>query len=346
MILVESKRMLSSSLEPIRSQISTMSSKIGENEESVGIVRRAIRQELGTLLGELCGKETDKIDILLNEIEIGPRMIHWRLPENRTEQSDSISYPGLLTRYQLHYIRVSIPWLPNSAFVTEQFRKQLHDKNNVVQKSVQHWWTYIALSRVLQMLRRHGNNKSDNNNLAKHILMRRQYSVRNTSGDESSEYSESVKSDIESLVDDLNAGWYTSSREHHRDDFTATTTGDLDKTARTDLSHTANSMTGRRVILDLCESSQGTITFTSLCHAFKRWGYLRCSRPFARDASALLDRFSHKESLDQESISIVIDWIESHMIFSQWSPPSGFVVRTHTHTHTLRTRNQRQYKYT
>lgn len=277
MILVESKRMLSSSLEPIRSQISTMSTKIGEKEDSLYVVKRAMRQELGTYLEELCGGDEKRIDELLDEIKIAPRMLHWRLPENRTEQSDSTSYPGLLTRYQLHYIRISVPWLPSSAFVTNQFR---HKSSEGPRWSVQHWWSYIPLSRVIPMLRRDRKSKNNQSELLRRHLSGRLSSHSGGSRAGSSEYSDSIKSDIESLVDDLNATWSSirdttsKSSRHNRDEML------LMERSGMSSKNTMKERIGRRVIFDLYESSEGIVTFTSLCRAFRRWGYLKCSRPY------------------------------------------------------------------
>ena len=108
MILVESKRMLSSSLEPIRSHISTMSTKIGENEESLDIVKRAIRQELGTLLEEMCGNEVCKMNEFLDQLnsnqfkeiekffETMPKLTHTLKVKNpNTNVDNSIKLEGL-----------------------------------------------------------------------------------------------------------------------------------------------------------------------------------------------------------------------------------------------------------
>ncbi|KAL9237464.1 hypothetical protein vseg_012008 [Gypsophila vaccaria] len=110
MLLLESHQELSDgSLRP-RGRVLSEKMKPGEDVEASA--RRAIKEELGSLLGDMNSDDDHdhdrRVQILMDSYE------------RKVEERGSVSYPGLPACYVLHYVDAFVEGLPEGEFVTQE----------------------------------------------------------------------------------------------------------------------------------------------------------------------------------------------------------------------------------
>ncbi|KAK7350937.1 hypothetical protein VNO77_10005 [Canavalia gladiata] len=139
--LVESHQELSDG--NMRKRGRPLSEKMKPNEDPQSAAFRAIREELGSVIGAQNGTEFEVRDI----VTIDPNSY-----EMRVEERDSGSYPGLPGCYVLHTLNATVEGLPQADFCTYEMDeygdfddKKLANRAVSVKK---HYWTWVSADSV------------------------------------------------------------------------------------------------------------------------------------------------------------------------------------------------------
>ncbi|KAK6926095.1 hypothetical protein RJ641_007814 [Dillenia turbinata] len=132
--LVEWKQEMSDGSVRFRSRQLSEKMKPGEAIESAVI--RAVKEELGSVIG----------DCLHNDTEHGVVKILPNSYTKKVEESDSLSYPGFPACYVLHSVDAVVEGLPQEDFVTEEEGYKNYDESSGAGKAIsvkKHCWKWV-----------------------------------------------------------------------------------------------------------------------------------------------------------------------------------------------------------
>lgn len=122
----------------VRKRGRPLSEKMKPNEHPESAAVRAIREELGSVIGS--DPETEVCDI----VAIDPNSY-----EMRVEERDSGSYPGLPGCYVLHTLNATVEGLPEVDFCTYEVDEYKDsDDKSVAHGAVsvkKHYWTWVSV---------------------------------------------------------------------------------------------------------------------------------------------------------------------------------------------------------
>lgn len=120
-----------------------MSEKLKSDEDIESAVKRAIQEELGSILFE----RNDGKDVNFDEIvRIVPNSY-----VKKVEERVSVSYPGLPACYVLHIVDAFVEGLPEDEFVTEEGTEYGDCDQGVVNEAVavkKHFWKWVPADSV------------------------------------------------------------------------------------------------------------------------------------------------------------------------------------------------------
>ncbi|KAE9587275.1 hypothetical protein Lal_00004531 [Lupinus albus] len=133
-VLIESHQELSDGNVRMRGRPLSEKMKPGEDPESAAV--RAVKEELGSVIGDGCGDNHDIVRIDMNSYEM------------KVEERNSDSYPGLPGCYVLHTLNATVEGLPERDFCTfegDEYgdfdEKRFADQALSVKK---HYWTWVS----------------------------------------------------------------------------------------------------------------------------------------------------------------------------------------------------------
>lgn len=110
------------------------------NETVESAVFRAIREELGSVIGEHMEKDCDFIEIVPNSYV------------KKVEERVSVSYPGLPAIYVLHIVEAMVVGLPEGEFSTEEGAEyEEREEDGVAELAVscrKHYWKWVDSDSV------------------------------------------------------------------------------------------------------------------------------------------------------------------------------------------------------
>lgn len=136
-MLLESHQELSDG--SIRERDRPLSEKLKSGEDIESAVKRAIKEELGSVIF----KGKDDKDVNFDEIvRIVPNSY-----ERKVEERFSISYPGLPACYVLHTMDAFVEGLPEDDFVTEEGNEYGERDEEVKNEAVsvkKHFWRWVS----------------------------------------------------------------------------------------------------------------------------------------------------------------------------------------------------------
>lgn len=140
-VLLESQQELSDGT--IRKRNRPLSEKLKSDEDIESAVKRAIQEELGSILFE----RNDGKDVNFDEIvRIVPNSY-----VKKVEERVSVSYPGLPACYVLHIVDAFVEGLPEDEFVTEEGTEYGDCDQGVVNEAVavkKHFWKWVPADSV------------------------------------------------------------------------------------------------------------------------------------------------------------------------------------------------------
>lgn len=136
--LIESHQELSDG--SVRQRCRPLSEKLKPGETVESAAHRAIREELGSVIGERLEKDSDFIEILPNSYV------------KKVEERVSVSYPGLPAIYVLHCVEARVCGLPEGEFLTEEVAEYKgREENRVAELAVscrKHYWKWVDSDSV------------------------------------------------------------------------------------------------------------------------------------------------------------------------------------------------------
>lgn len=136
--LIESHQELSDG--SVRGRFRPLSEKMKPNETVESAVYRAIKEELGSVIGEQLEKDCNFIEIVPNSYA------------KKVEERVSVSYPGLPAIYVLHSVEARVKGLPNDEFSTEEGAEYEEiEENRVADMAVscrKHFWKWVDSDSV------------------------------------------------------------------------------------------------------------------------------------------------------------------------------------------------------
>ncbi|XP_057455752.1 uncharacterized protein LOC130746961 [Lotus japonicus] len=142
--LVESHQELSDG--NVRKRGRPLSEKMKPNEDPESAAVRAIREELGSLIGGCGGVVGDGIEVG-DIVTIDPNSY-----EMRVEERCSGSYPGLPGCYVLHTLNATVEGLPEGDFCTYELDEYSgFDDKKVANQAVyvrKHYWTWVSADSI------------------------------------------------------------------------------------------------------------------------------------------------------------------------------------------------------
>lgn len=141
LVLIESHQELSDG--SIRKRDRPLSEKLKSGEDIENAVKRAIKEELGSLIF----KDNDNKDVNFDEIVRVLMGSYVRKVEERA----SVSYPGLPACYVLHTVDAFVEGLPEGEFVTEEVTEYEGCDDRVVDEAVavkRHFWRWVPADSV------------------------------------------------------------------------------------------------------------------------------------------------------------------------------------------------------
>lgn len=130
-ILVESHQELSDG--SVRRRNQPLSEKLKSGEDIDCAVKRAVVEELGSILGDAVDYGTT--------VKILPGTY-----EKKVEQRDSFSYPGLPGCYVMHTVEALVEGLPEDEFVTEE-QNEYGEAKSLAMEAVsvkRHFWKWVS----------------------------------------------------------------------------------------------------------------------------------------------------------------------------------------------------------
>ncbi|EXB78382.1 hypothetical protein L484_003244 [Morus notabilis] len=132
-ILIEAHQELSDGT--VRSRDRPLSEKMKPFEDVDSAVARAVQEELGSIIGDG-----------------GKVMIVPGSYRKTVEERNSVSYPGLPARYELHSVEAFVEGLPDGEFCTEEDDEYGNSENSgVAEKAVsvkKHFWRWVSADSV------------------------------------------------------------------------------------------------------------------------------------------------------------------------------------------------------
>ncbi|GAB2293914.1 hypothetical protein Dimus_028127 [Dionaea muscipula] len=146
-VLIESHQELSDG--SIRTRARPLSEKLKSDEDIESAVKRAVKEELGSILlcqqlNDTTAKDGDFDDEI---VRILPNSY-----QKRVEERLSLSYPGLPACYVMHIVDARIEGLPEGEFVTEEGTEYGGDcDEGIVSKAVtvrKHFWKWVSADSV------------------------------------------------------------------------------------------------------------------------------------------------------------------------------------------------------
>lgn len=140
-MLIESHQELSDG--SIRKRDRPLSEKMKSDEDIESAVKRAVKEELGSVFFKLNdGKGVDFDEI----VKIVPNSY-----DRRVEERVSLSYPGLPACYVLHTVDAFVEGLPEDEFVTEEEMEYVDCDQGVSEEAVavrRHFWKWVYANSV------------------------------------------------------------------------------------------------------------------------------------------------------------------------------------------------------
>ena len=140
-VLLESQQELSDGT--IRKRNRPLSEKLKSDEDIESAVKRAIQEELGSIIFE----RNDGKDVNFDEIvRVVPNSYM-----KKVEERVSVSYPGLPACYVLHIVDAFVEGLPEDEFVTEEGTEYGDCDQGVVNEAVavkKHFWKWVPADSV------------------------------------------------------------------------------------------------------------------------------------------------------------------------------------------------------
>ncbi|GAB2264999.1 hypothetical protein Dimus_000068 [Dionaea muscipula] len=137
-VLIESYQELSD--RSIRKRGRPLSEKLKTGEDIETAIKRAIREELGSILYQINGSAKDgDFDKM---VRIVPNSY-----EKRVEQRLSLSYPGLPACYVMHIVDAFVDGLPEGEFVTEEETEYGDSDDRIASEAVtvrKHFWKWVS----------------------------------------------------------------------------------------------------------------------------------------------------------------------------------------------------------
>ncbi|GAB4858615.1 hypothetical protein Ancab_010089 [Ancistrocladus abbreviatus] len=140
-LLIESHQELSDG--SIRKRNRPLSEKLKSGEDIESAVKRAIREELGSIIYKIY--DTKDIDFS-GIVRIVPNSY-----ERRVEEGVSFSYPGLPACYVMHTVDAFIEGLPEGEFVTEEETEYAGQEDGIANEAVcvrKHFWKWVSVDSV------------------------------------------------------------------------------------------------------------------------------------------------------------------------------------------------------
>ncbi|PSS32948.1 Poly(U)-specific endoribonuclease [Actinidia chinensis var. chinensis] len=127
-ILIESHQELSDGT--VRKRCRPLSEKMKPRESVEDAVARAVREELGSIIGDSC------------DLRIVPNSY-----AKKVEERVSVSYPGLPACYVLHSVDAWVEGLPDGEFCTEEGEEyENSEENKVADEAIsckKHYWKWV-----------------------------------------------------------------------------------------------------------------------------------------------------------------------------------------------------------
>lgn len=122
----------------VRKRGRPLSEKMKPNEDPESAAVRAVKEELGSVIGE--SEVCDVVTIDPNSYEM------------RVEERDSGSYPGLPCCYVLHSMNATVEGLPEGDFCTYEVDEYADsDDKKVAHKAVsvkKHYWKWVSADYI------------------------------------------------------------------------------------------------------------------------------------------------------------------------------------------------------
>lgn len=140
-VLVEWKQELSDG--SVRERGRPLSEKLKFGEEIESAVRRAIREELGSIIYDIKGTKNVDFDEI---VRIVPDSY-----EKKLEERVSLSYPGLPACYVLHTVNVVVEGLPDDDFITVEDSEYEQSDGLAASMAVsvkKHFWKWVSAGSV------------------------------------------------------------------------------------------------------------------------------------------------------------------------------------------------------
>lgn len=143
-LLIESHQELSDG--SIRKRDRPLSEKLKSGEDIEGAVKRAIKEELGSLIFRVNDNEEKNVDF--DEIV----RVVMDSYEKKVEERVSLSYPGLPACYVLHIVDAFVEGLPEDEFVTEEgMEYEGCDSSGFADEAVavkKHFWKWVDIDSL------------------------------------------------------------------------------------------------------------------------------------------------------------------------------------------------------
>lgn len=143
-LLIESHQELSDG--SIRKRDRPLSEKLKSGEDIEGAVKRAIKEELGSLIFRVNDNEEKNVDF--DEIV----RVVMDSYEKKVEERVSLSYPGLPACYVLHIVDAFVEGLPEDEFVTEEgMEYEGFDSSGFADEAVavkKHFWKWVDIDSL------------------------------------------------------------------------------------------------------------------------------------------------------------------------------------------------------